>query len=110
MVSLSGPAFFTVASGGLLVALGYLIRFRGWTFLIAGYDDSVDIPADLAANATGNTMLRIGLGTVALGILEAVSDPPEVVWLVYIVAVTVDTARLVYRLNTYEARAAPPDQ
>ena len=35
--------------GGVLLAFTYLIKIREWTFLIAGYDGSVNLPQKIAA-------------------------------------------------------------
>lgn len=95
-------AAITLGSGGVLLLFGYLIRVRGWAFLVAGYDDSVDVPEDVAANMVGNACLRIGIATVAIGGLQSVRDPTVLLWTIYGVAVVLASARLVYRFYTYE--------
>lgn len=96
--------FFAVAV--LLLAFGYLVRFRGWTFLLAGYDDTSAVPDEVAANVAGNTFLRIGTAALIVGALFALADPPVVLSGFFAAAVVLDVARLLYRLNTYSPDAA----
>lgn len=88
-----------LAVGGLLTALGALIRFGGLTFLIAGYDETSSVPEDVAADVTGGTLLRLGGALVAVGVLAAVWTLPEYVGVLVGAAVVVAVGRMVYRLN-----------
>jgi hypothetical protein len=90
----------------MLLLFAYLIRGRGQVSLIAGYDDSAAVPPDVAGRLVGNTLLRIGATTVALGVLDAVADLTSVVWLGYTALVVFDAGLLVYRLNSYEDDAS----
>lgn len=47
MIEPSSSALPWLSAGSLLLILGVLIRFRGWTFLLAGYDGSSSIPDDV---------------------------------------------------------------
>lgn len=92
------------AVGALLAVLGALIKFRGWTFLLAGYDQSTSpVPDDVIADVAGNTVLRIGLATVGFGVVFTVADPPSYLGLVFEVVVVLAVVRLLYRLRTYDS-------
>ncbi|WP_240728566.1 class I SAM-dependent methyltransferase [Halobellus limi] len=54
-----------LVAGGHLTVLGALIRFRGWTFLLAGYDETSRVPDDVAQQVAGNTVLRVGIAVFA---------------------------------------------
>jgi len=90
-----------LATGAFVAALGALIRFRNWTFLVAGYDDSTDVPEDVVASVVGNMALRVGIAVAAFGVVASYVDPPTYLALVVGVAVVAEAARAVYRLNTY---------
>ena len=49
--------------GGVLLVFAYLVRVREWTSLIAGYDDSVDVPREIAASIVGNLLARVGVAS-----------------------------------------------
>ena len=96
MFRLSPSALQWIGVGLLLVVLGGLIAFREWTFLIAGYDVTSSVPTDVAANVVGNTVLRLGLAAVALGVFAVITEVPP-----FGVVVLLAVARLLYRLRTY---------
>jgi len=101
MLGLPSIAVEWLGVGALLVVLGYLIRFRQWTFLVAGYDETSRLPDDAVANIAGNTVLRIGLATIGLGAVFALADPPSYLPVVFGAAVLLAVVRLLYRLRTY---------
>lgn len=90
-----------LAVGALLFALGALIKVAGWTFLIAGYDESSPIPEEVAADMVGNTVIRVGVALLAVGAAASLTTLPGYVSPLVGVAVALDLARLLYRLNTY---------
>jgi len=102
--ALASKAVEWLVAGGVLTVLGALIRFRGWTFLLAGYDETSRVPDDVVRQVAGNTVLRVGIAVVAFGLVTAVTDPPRVLGVVLASAILVAVLRLVYRLNTW-----PPD-
>lgn len=87
--------------GVLLIVAGGLIKFFGWTFLLAGYDERSPVPDDVLAKMAGNTVLRIGLAALGFGIIASVSDLPSYLTLVFEGAILVVVLRLLYRLHTY---------
>jgi len=91
-----------LAVGAVLSALGALITFGGWTFLIAGYDESTPVPEDVAATMVGNTVLRLGVALLAVGAVGAVSGVPSFAGPLLAVVIVVAVGRLLYRLNTYD--------
>ena len=106
MFGLPSIAIEYLGAGALVIALGYLIRYREWTFLIAGYDDTSPVPSDVAANIVGNTVLRIGIAALVIGITFAVTDPPAILSGIFAAVVVLAVARLLYRLNTYSPDGA----
>jgi hypothetical protein len=101
MLESSSSAGPWVSAGILLVIIGTLIKFRGWTFLVAGYDEFSSVPANTVANLAGNTILRIGIAALVLGGLIAITEITPYLPTVFGVIVLLDVARLIYRLNTY---------
>lgn len=97
-----------LATGAVLTAAGAMIKFAGWTFLLAGYDESSSVPEDVVSNVAGTTVLRIGLAVTGFGALTAVTTLPEYAGLVVGGAIVLAVARLLYRLNigTNEAAAS----
>lgn len=89
------------AVGALLAALGALIKFRRWTFLIAGYDRTSPVPEEVAANIVGNTVLRIGVVAGVIGAIFTFTTPPSYLATIFAAVVLVAVARLLYRLHTY---------
>jgi len=87
------------------VVLGALIRFAGWTFLLAGYDETSPVPDDVAQNVAGNTVLRIGIGVVVVGLIEVATTTPPFLGPLVSVAILVSVLRMLYRLRTW----APED-
>mgnify|MGYP000315483877 CR=1 FL=1 len=101
MIELSGGALEWLAVGCLLTVAGALIKFRGWTFLLAGYDESASIRDDVVQNLLGNSILRIGIALVLVGIFEAVTTPPSYLGVFVDAAILLELLRLLYRLNTW---------
>jgi len=90
--------------GGVLLAFAYLIKIREWTFLIAGYDDTVHVPQKIAASIVGNFLGRVGVTSIIIGIITAIlssNSRTGGLSLVFAVVVAIDLMRVVYRLNTY---------
>ena len=106
MFGLPSIAVEFLGAGALLLVLGYLIRFREWTFLLAGYDETSPVPAEVAANVAGNTVLRIGVAALVVGGAYAVANPPAYLSGIFAAIVVLDVARLIYRLNTYSPDGA----
>jgi hypothetical protein len=94
------------AVGALLVALGALIKFRQWTFLIAGYDRTSSVPEEVAADLVGNTVLRIGVAAGVIGAFVTFTSAPSYLGTIFEVVVLVAVARLLYRLHTYTPNGA----
>jgi len=105
MVGISSEAIGAVGTGGVVLIIGYLIKYRHWTFLIAGYDQSRSVPDDVVAEIAGSSVLRIGIATVAWGVIEVVTTPPDYLGLLFAAAVIGAVGRLVYRLNTTASNA-----
>jgi len=95
-----------LAVGGLLTVAGALIRFRGWTFLLAGYDGTAPVPDDVVREVAGNTVLRVGIPVLAVGVLAAVTTPPSYLGPLVGAAVVLDVLRMIYRVRTWSPRAA----
>lgn len=92
-------------AGLAILGLGYLIKYREWTVLIAGYDESTDLPRPVAADIVGSLAIRIGIATALFGVLAAVVSVPEAIAAAFLAIVVFGVARAIYRLQTY--RPAP---
>jgi hypothetical protein len=106
MIELSADALEWLAVGTLLTIAGALIKFRGWSFLLAGYDETATVPDDVVQNIAGNTILRIGLAVFAFGILVSVTSPPSYFGLLFGAAIVLAVLWMIYRVNTWSSRAA----
>ena len=102
-----GSAVMIVAAGVFVGLLGALIRYAGWTWLIAGYDPNRLTDEEGLADFMGFYVLVIAGLTVAIGALEAVdpSGPAGWYWLPYVVAVFVLTARMIRGGRRFETEA-----
>ncbi|WP_218128612.1 DUF3784 domain-containing protein [Halopenitus persicus] len=101
MLGVPSTALQWLGVGSVLLIAGALIRFRGWTFLIAGYDETSSVPEEVVADVVGNAVLRIGVAAIALGVLMAITDVPSYLPAVFGVIILLAVARLIYRLRTY---------
>jgi len=89
-------------SGVFIGGLGYLIRYRGVTGLIAGYDaDRVTDEAALA-DLIGGVVLVLGGVHVAFGLGLFVFTPDLFYWSGYLVVMGIGTAFAVIRGRRYE--------
>jgi len=88
--------------GSLCVVLGFCMAVFNWTFLIAGYDDSTEIPATVAGRMVGGFMMLIGTVTASYGVILTRYGPPDWIGLLLALFVLAVTGQLIYRLNTYE--------
>lgn len=104
MIDLSPGALEWLAVGGLLTTAGALIRFRGWTFLLADYDETTPVPDSVVRNVAGNTVLRVGIAALLIGMLESVRNPPPYLDVLVAAAIALEVLRLLYRLNTWSPR------
>lgn len=89
-----------------IALLGYLIKYREWTFLIAGYDASTEVPKSVAASIVGNLAIRVGIATMLFGVFAAVTSIPQAIAFAFSVLILVAVARAIYRLQTYQAAPA----
>ena len=58
-----------VLTGALLIAIGYMVRFKRWSWLIAGYNTSSEkekATYDVVALCTGVGNVMFMLGSIAL--------------------------------------------
>lgn len=106
MIELSSGVLEWLATGCLLTIAGGLIKFRGWTFLIAGYDETGSVPEPVARDMAGNTVLRVGIAVSAFGLLASVTNIPSYLGTLIGVAIVLDVLRLIYRANTYTSTGA----
>ncbi|EMA46761.1 DUF3784 domain-containing protein [Halococcus saccharolyticus] len=91
----------TVLVGLGVLVLGYLIKFRGWTFLLAGYDPNAVTDEAALADLAGGTIIRIGLTVVVFGIVTAVGATSSLLDTVFAIAILVAAVRLVYRVRKH---------
>jgi len=105
MFGLSSTAAGWLGAGLVVTVLGALVRFAGWTFLLAGYDASSAVPEPYVESVAGNSLLRVGLACVAVGALDAIVGTPSFLPAVVTAAILLVVGRMVYRLNTW----SPPE-
>lgn len=90
-----------IGVGTVLVLVGGLVKYRQWTFLLAGHNGQSAVPETVIAEMAGNTVLRIGIATAAFGVLASVTTPPGYLSAIVGLAIAAAVVRLLYRLNTY---------
>ncbi|MHB9288641.1 hypothetical protein ACKVMT_16540 [Halobacteriales archaeon Cl-PHB] len=94
-----------ITAGALVTALGALIKFAGWTWLLAGYSESTSpVPDDVVRDVAGNTVLRVGVGVLVVGLSAVVWEPPRYLGLVVGAVILLAVGRMIYRLNTWSSR------
>lgn len=104
MVTFGALALEWLASGLFVTVLGALIKFAGWTWLLAGYSESTSpVPDDVVQDLAGNTILRVGIAVFVVGVLASVTDLPPYLNAVVGAAIVVAVLRLLYRLNTWSS-------
>lgn len=102
MSALGPMAIEWLTAGAFVMLLGGLIKFAGWTWLLAGYSEPTSpVPDDVVQDMAGNTILRIGIAVITIGILVSVTDLPSYLPDVVGVLILLDVGRLIYRLNTW---------
>lgn len=101
MFGLPSTALQWLSAGLVLLTAGALIKFRGWTFLLAGYDETSPVPDEVVADIAGNTILRIGIAAIALGILIITIDIPSYLPVVFGGLIFLAVVRMIYRIRTY---------
>jgi len=104
MIELSSGSLEWLAVGCLLTIAGALIKFRGWTFLLAGYDETAPVPESVVQNGAGNTVLRVGIAVFIVGILESVTNPPSYLGVLVGAVIVLDVLRMIYRVNTWSSQ------
>jgi hypothetical protein len=101
MIFVASGTLEWLAVGGFLTIVGALIKLRGWTFLLAGYDESASVPDDVVQDMAGNTILRVGIVVFLFGILNAAMGVPTYLGFVIGGVILLAVLRLIHRLNTY---------
>ena len=101
MFGLPSTALQWLSAGLVLLIAGVLIKFRGWTFLLAGYDETSPVPDEVVADVAGNTILRIGLAAIVLGVLIVSTDVPSYLPTVFGGLIVLAVVRMIHRLRTY---------
>jgi len=102
MVPLDAVALEWLASGLVVTALGALIKFAGWTWLLAGYSESTSpVPDDVVRDIAGNTILRVGIAVLLIGVVASIIELPPHLDTVIGAVIIVAVLRLLYRLNTW---------
>jgi hypothetical protein len=89
----------SLAIGGALVVVGYLIAFRGWTFLIAGFDRTSAADPDAVGDVVGKGVIRIGIAVAVVGGATATGYVPDEANLILTAAILLVVARMLYRVN-----------
>lgn len=95
----SGTA--TIIAGIAILIAGYLIKFQGWTFLLAGHNPDNVSDEDALADLAGGTVLRVGIVVLILGGLIATGLATPILKIVVGIAVVIMIARYIYRAREY---------
>ena len=101
MTATSTGALEWLVVGCLLTTAGSLIRLRGWTFLLAGYDEASSVSDDIVRDVAGNAVLRSGIVAVAFGVLAVATTPPSYLAPVIGAGILLDVLRMIHRVNTH---------
>ncbi|EMA55667.1 MULTISPECIES: DUF3784 domain-containing protein [Halococcus] len=101
LLALPVSSALTVLVGLGVLVIGYLIKFRGWTFLLAGYDPTAVTDEAALADLAGGTIIRISLAIVVFGIVTAVGATSSLLETLFALAVLVAAVRLVYRIRKH---------
>mgnify|MGYP000159198365 FL=1 len=101
MLEAGALAIEWLATGVFVAVLGALIKFAGWTWLLAGYNESTSSASDdVVQDVGGNAILRVGIALVVVGVVASVTSPPSFIGVVVGGVIVVEVARLIYRLNS----------
>ena len=87
-----------LAAAGLLVTLGYLLRYQEWTFLVSGFVSGLPGHGDerLAAHRAGKGMLMAAIPLAIYGVATLVGVAQEHVFFVTFLAVLFIGYRIVH--------------
>jgi hypothetical protein len=97
----SGVSIIVVGFGILI--LGSLVKYQGWTFLLAGHNPSNVTDEEAIADLAGGTLLGISLVIIVFGGLVATGFTPPILETVVTVVILIAVAQYVYRARTYAA-------
>lgn len=101
MLGASSTTTTWLATGTVVLLFAYLIRFQGWTFLIAGYDGTSTVSESAAATVVGNMLFRVAVGSFVVALLGAVGAVPwDLLGVGFSVLVGIDIGQAIVRLNT----------
>lgn len=107
MIDWTSIAIEWIASGALVTALGALIKFAGWTWLLAGYSESTSpVPDDVVRDIAGSTIIRVGIAVLVVGVVASVVTLPSSVAPAVLAFVLLAVLRLLYWLNIEQPQAA----
>lgn len=99
MVALPPVALGWLAVGAPLTVVGYLVRARGWTAPLAGYEEASALPDEVVANVVGMAALRIGLMAVGVGAFVALADAPRYLTPIVAAAIVLSAGQTARRLR-----------
>jgi hypothetical protein len=64
------------ACGGLVLIMGFLLRYLKWSFLLDGFHPGSYVPEDLAVEVIGAHVLALGGVVFGVGVLKLLVDVP----------------------------------
>ncbi|QLH76213.1 DUF3784 domain-containing protein [Halosimplex rubrum] len=94
----------SIAIGGALAAVGYLIAVRGWTFLVAGFDRTSAADPEAVGDIVGNAVIRVGVALAVVGALAAAGRAPDLLYTALAAVILLVVARTLYRVNVVVPR------
>jgi len=102
MLDIGPVAVEWLAAGAIVAMLGGLVKFVGWTWLLAGYSESTSpVPDDVVRDIAGNTLLRVGIAVTVVGVFASVIELPSYFGLLVEATILVAVMRMLYQLYSW---------
>ena len=91
----------TLTSGLFVVVLGILIKYKGMSKLIAGYDPDEVADKQGLDNFIGTNAIFVGILTMVVGIVDYTGFFEDIVWIAFVVILFVLIGRMVIGSRRY---------
>ncbi|WP_217907007.1 DUF3784 domain-containing protein [Candidatus Nanohalobium constans] len=91
----------TLAAGLFIAALGILIRYRGATSLIAGFDLEKISDEEGLSNFIGLNAVYVASLTIVIGLIEYSQFQSKIYWYIYTAAVVLLILRMIVGARDY---------
>ncbi|WP_049971841.1 DUF3784 domain-containing protein [Haladaptatus cibarius] len=91
----------TLTSGLFVVVLGALIKYKGMSKLIAGYDPDEVADEQGLNNFIGTNAILVGVLTMVVGIVDYLGVFENIVWIAFGVIVVIFAGRMIFGSRRY---------